>query len=765
MKQIILIAPLLVLSACGGGQQTSTSLEISKSFAVTNPSYGGGLVVSGKNLTTGQNFSVGLVGKTTVNYSLDAGRWIFTAVGWDGGGSLGTEKSFAGKPFCGLVQQDLSGTSATVSLTLSEATCATHAFAGTLPSGAAGKYSRKLKAITSCNTFFNGPILATDVINTKIVNAATSLTFCESLADDLQSDIESVRIYSLNKGPYELLPSSGIPSECMSNDLSNLSVINTDSPTAPTNPYGTGYDLRLPLRGVPFIIMAYRDGACAEPLAKYVFQEGLLPGSPGFDHLLLDNNGNNDQVKLILPGSDMKRALSPLAHLMPYFKKSGGTRFPTEASTSAEFHAFVGTTNTMVVERPSCGIFGSHSNVASLPAPTCIDLGEYVEITYQPVTAANGFISMDIDTYQFDAETSAGSQRYSSNKIIWNLLGPTDPMMGQEKFYGEPNKNHETDYGALSDIRNMFAANGAGGLMFGFDKSLDFETACLNQISERSITIFNYEKMANESYKVKIHNTKTSSPSPYLRDLTSRDSSGIVADYEKRMLIWDYQRDLVNPIMVLEFSCSELLGTIETHIVHPHPSGIASERTIVNWNTNISGVGLENQRFEVLKHKVMKDSSGTVIEDIRSVARVDKLPGGNDYANWHYLFKSTYDGTNYAEIIEYYDQISETNNVCYMKDAQSKSTYSYLGEIFADPDSAILALRNRVPGSGTGAYYTINDPFPQTVNVASCASSIPLFMTSFGGHLINGNPSLPIKLNSLGSSFPNEFDGNFFTDP
>lgn len=765
-RNLLCVLPLFLLTACGSGQQTSTSLEVSRSFAVTNPSYGGGLSISGKNITTGQSFSVSLIGQTSVQYSLDAGDWIFTAVGWDGGGTPGTEKIFAGKPFCGLVQQELSGSTASVTLNLSEATCATQAFAGNLPSGAAGKYARKLKAIVSCNTFFNGPIAATDIVSTKIVNAATSLTFCEALSDDLQSDIESIKIHALNKGPYETVANPGITSECMSNDSTNLSVINTDSATSPTNPYGTGYDLRLPLRGVPFIIMAYRDGACTEPLARYVFRQGLLPIHPGFDHLLLDNNGANDEVKLILPGSDMKRALSPLAHLVPFFKKAGGTRFPTEALVAEEFHAFASTTNKMVVERASCGTFGTHSNVSVSPAPTCIDLGEHIEITYQPATApSTGYISMDLDTYYFYAETAAGAPRFASNKILWNLLGPTDPTMGRENFYGEPNKNHDTDYGALSVIRNMFSANGAGGLMFGFDHSLTFENACLNQITERSITIFNYEKMVDESYKVKLHNTKVSTPSPYLRDLVSRDSSVVVEDYDKRMLIWDYQRDLVNPVMVLEFSCSELLGTLESYMVHPHPNGTEHERTITSWNTNTSGTGLENQRFEVLKHNVTKDSVGTVVRDIRSVSRTDKLPGGNDYANWHYLFKSTFDGTDYDEIIEYYDQISETNNVCYMRDLQSVLSYSYLGEIFADPNSTIVALRNRAPGSGTSAYYTIDGTFPQTINLTACASPIPLFTTTNGGHWINGNSSLPIMLDSLGPSFTSEFGGTFFTAP
>ena len=761
MKTIILIASLLLLSACGGGQQTSTSLEISKSFAVTNPSYGGGLVVSGKNLTTGQNFSVGLIGKTTVNYSLDAGNWIFTAVGWDGGGSVGTEKSFAGKPYCGIVQQELSGASATVGLTLSEATCATPAFAGTLPSGAAGKYSRKLKAITSCNTFFDGPLAATDIISSKMVNAATSLTYCESLADDLQTDIESIKIYSLNKGPYELVANTGIPSGCMSNSVSNVSVIYSDS-VSPTNPYGTTYDLRLPLRGVPFIIMAYRDSACTEPLARYVFQEGLLPKTPGFDHLLLDNNGNNDEVKLILPGGDMKRALSPLAHLLPYFKQGNGNRFPTEASVSEEFQAFVGSMNKMIIDEATCGAFGTHSNVDAAPAPTCADLGEKIEVAYQPTAAGSGYVNINSQNFYFHAETSAGSQRLLSNRILWNMIGPTDPTMGKERFYANEGGDRESDYGILSEIRNMFSANGAGGVLTGFDQTLSFEHACLDYVTDKTINIFSYEKMATESYKVRIHNSKISSPTPFFADTSSRDASVPTKDYDKRMIIWDYQKDIVNPVMVLEFSCSELVGTIERKDTFLTPTGKESEKSIVHWNTTALGGNLINQRFEMLQHQQSYDLSGNLIKDRRFITRTDKLPGGTSYANWHYFFESSYNAGTWTEIVKFYDQVVDLNKVCY-ETGSASGTYGSIDGIFGDGTHSTLRVRIPSSVSNPGTYYFIDGSYPQPTSAGACTSTLPSFGDSNGGNYANG--TLLFELHSLSPSFASEFGTSFFTAP
>jgi hypothetical protein len=57
----------------------------------------------------------------------------------------------------------------------------------------------------------------------------------------------------------------------------------------------------------------------------------------------------------------------------------------------------------------------------------------------------------------------------------------------------------------------------------------------------------------------------------------------------EKKLIWDYQKDLVNPVMQLKFNCTNMPGN-------------RISKTKINWNTNILSV-LSNERFEMLKKR------------------------------------------------------------------------------------------------------------------------------------------------------------------
>jgi hypothetical protein len=774
LQNLLLLLSLIALAGCGAGG-SNTSLEVSRAFATTNTSFGGGLIISGKNLTTGRFFSQGLTTSKDFRTTLEKGKWKISAVGWDGGGSPGTEKLFAGVPYCGSVEADLSSDQESVTLNINQANCNTSEFTAGKVDGSGNL--RIFGAIITCNTFLNptvGPA-STGALSSHYIAPGTGTdNFCDTAAPDLKTKVMATKIYAMNKLPGQATESMGFNSGCMRGLASpNESVI---FPTNASNPYN-GYTLKLPFNNLPLTIVTYEDVTCTKPLAIYPFKNGLMPGHPeAFDHLVLDR-GSID-AKLLLPGNDMRRAKSALVNLMPSFKKynSGSpAKFDTVPSTgytSLTYPAFNGVTTTVTIENESdCGdSFGHSGNISSA---TCVDVGDKVEVTY----TGSGVGAADFTFYNPGAvprttiylnvvEGTNAPILHKSYKEIIKLMGESGND-SNETFFSQDDDHDEKKYGVLSTARQMLSAHGAGGLLGIPDDTLTFSQACNALTGEKTMTIYNHEKLQFETYRVNIHNTPVNSPSSYLcktSTLSASDCStgtGGIA-YNKRMLIYDYKQSAITPSIVMEFSCSGYVGRLESNSFETESLKRFNSKRIVSWNTQ-SDSNLGYQRVEFLEWNRMEkyvSSAWQLLVDERRMARMQKN-GTDDYDAWVYRFGSAYNGSTYSQNMErFFFKTESSSKLCYLNEANSPSSQSAFNYILLNSDPL---LDDDIVGgeTATAAFYP-SSAFPQTPT--TCGGSFIALPSGNSADLMDG--TLEFQLGEFGgTNFPAKFGGSFFTSP
>lgn len=773
LQNVFLLLSLTGLAGCGAGG-SNTSLEISRAFATTNTTFGGGLIISGKNLTTGRFFSQGLTTSMDFRTTLEKGKWKISAVGWDGGGSSGSEKLFAGIPYCGSIEADLTSDTQSVTLNINQANCNTNEFTAGRVDGSGNL--RVFGAIITCNTFLNptvGPS-STGAINTHYIAPGTGTdNFCSGIAPDLQSKVRATKIYALNKLPGQAADSMGFSSGCMQGlSAPDESVI---YPTNASNPYN-GYTVKLPFNNVPFTIVTYEDSTCTKPLAIYPFKNGLLAGNPdAFDHLILDR-GTSDS-KLILPGNDMRRAKSALVNLMPYFKKynfASPAKFdtvPTSGYTSLTYPAFNGVTTTVRVDEPNCGdSFGHSGNISSA---TCIDIGDKVEVTYvgsgvgvadftfyDPGPVARRTIYLNV------AEGTNAPTLHKNHKEIIKLMGESGTD-SNDTFFSQDDDHDEKRYGALSVARQMLSAHGAGGLLGIPNDALTFADACNALSGEKTMSVYNHDELQFETYRVNIHNTTVASPSAYFcktSTLSATDCSvgagGI--PFNKRMLIYDYKQSAIDPTIIMEFSCSALVGRLESNSFETKLNERFSNKRIVSWNTQ-PDANLSYQRLEFLEWNRMEkyvSSAWQLRVDERRMARLQKN-GVDDYDAWVYRFGSAFNGTNYSQNMErFFFKTESTTRLCYLNETNTPSAQSVFDYILLNSDPL---LNDDIVGGETPTYgFNPSSPFPQTPD--ACVGNFIALPSGNNSDLLDG--TLEFQLGEFGSgNFTAKFGGSFFSNP
>jgi hypothetical protein len=775
LQNLFVLLSLTGLAGCGAGG-SNTSLEVSRAFATTNTSFGGGLIISGKNLTTGRFFSQGLTTSKDFRTTLEKGKWKISAVGWDGGGTPGTEKLFAGIPYCGSVEADLASDQESVTLNINQANCNTNEFTAGRVDGSGNL--REFGAIITCNTFLNptvGPA-STGAISSHYIAPGTGTDmFCANAAPDLQTKVRATKIYAMNKLPGQATESMGFNSGCMRGLASpNESVI---FPTNASNPYTGGYTLKLPFNNVPYTIVTYEDVTCTKPLAIYPFKNGLMAGHPeAFDHLVLDR-GSLDS-KLILPGNDMRRAKSALVNLMPYLKRYNSASpekfntVPSTGYTSLTYPAFNGVTTTVTIEESDCGdSFGHSGNISSA---TCVDVGDKVEVTYTGSgTGAADFTfyvnpgpSARRTVYLNVAEGANAPILHKSHKEIIKLMGESGTD-SNETFFSQDDDHDEKRYGILSTARQMLSAHGAGGLLGIPDDTLTFAQACNALSGEKAMTIYNHEKLQYETFRVNIHNTTVSSPTSYIcktSTLSASDCSSGAGGipYNKRMLIYDYKQSAIAPAIVMEFSCSGLVGRLESNSFETKSLERFSSKRVVSWNTQTDS-NLAYQRAEFLEWNRMEkyvSSAWQLKVDERRMARIQKN-GTDDYDAWVYRFGSAYNGSTYSQNTErFFFKTESASKLCYLNESTTPTAQSAFNYILVNSDPL---LDDDILGgeTATNAFYPANS-FPQTPT--TCGSTFIGLPSGNNADLVDG--SLEFQLGEFGGvNFPAKFGGSFFTSP
>jgi hypothetical protein len=763
LTTLLILPVLLGLTACGSKSPGGT-LEVSQSFAITNTSYGGGLIISGEHLATGKTFSHSIQDSKEMRIQLDQGVWKISAVGWDGG-NANLPQLFAGDPYCGSVNANLATASTVIDLTISKDNCNSSEFTGDLSGNL-----QELKAIVSCNSFFVPGITPQDLILTSIINNPGSEYFCDSAEVDLRSEVKSIKIYAVEKLPDQSA-SAGFSSECIANTTQTVALPSTSG------------IFKLPVSNLPLKITTFKDNLCQKPLAFYQFEKGLKATYSDFDHLLFNTTSNPSRMNLLLPGNQTRRGYSPFMALMPAILNNSGVPFETQPTIStpiAQLNGKVGSNISHIKGPTSCNTLTLSSNIVSTSCSVLPDKSG-VAITYtvidNPIPSQVEHLILDSDRYDILVANSLNPTLLDSipaQKLSIELLGDTSQFdLGVLYQLRDEDYKH---YGALTDVRDMFSTKKAGGVIGinnindpSFDQTLSFEDACLAAAGEKEISIYEEEKLTYKTYKVKVDDTPSASVASTNFICDSSDvnpASCAGTELEKRMIIYDYQISPAYPSYIIKFNCSQKLGHLEETSVKTRFNKLTEMKQIINWNTEDSSY----QRFERLKveneKNLLVDGTWTHVREIRRMDRLMKIDASH-YEAWHYGFDSQKQSNSlYKQTVEWKRMI--TSNLWLYTAADriiGPIDYSSSIGIFTDPDSSVVSFLSAGPAVVAPTLkFEPNSDFPPIV--ITNPGGAPFQALPAGFDLFNGTVGFrPGALGNGESNIMGSFGTTFLTAP
>ncbi len=280
LNTIILLFFATILVGCGAAGKSSATLQVSQAFALTNPNFGGGLIIIGEG-PNGKKFSIPLDTTKQATIDLDKGSWTFSVIGWDGDYN---NYKFQGERHCGFTQVDLASTEQTVSLSASPAGCYDPAFIAAVD----------VRSITTnaCGSFYN---YDSDTNTWSDVTEAVVPAYCSD--PDYPSDYRRKATYLR---VFALAANNGNVTTSFASTCQEIS-------EAP---------LYLPTKKFPLMIKLYNSAMdCTNKVndnIPYMFPNGLIAGNSNFDQIFF--SGAN---KLLLSDSMTRRGKSPFMDMMP----------------------------------------------------------------------------------------------------------------------------------------------------------------------------------------------------------------------------------------------------------------------------------------------------------------------------------------------------------------------------------------------------------------------------------------------------------------
>ena len=753
-----------MLSGCGHKEKSKATFKVRETLSLSSTGFPGGLIISGKNLSTGTTFSQGIKDELQFTVVLEKGAWLISAVGWT------STTIFEGVPQCAKVEANLLNEQETLTLNMKSSNCTNIFFSkGLVDSQTTPHNLKKISLINTCNTFFTEEPKVTDKISSKMVTSSTSSNYCENskIPTDLRSDVGGIKFFALNKKANEKNPTLSFSTKCLTSNSNMKSVIQLGQ-------NGNINELRLPVGEVPFGIITFKDTACSYPIAQFIFKDGLQIGDNNkFDHLLLDQ-GTND-LRLILPANDLKRGLSPLSALAPSLKKEiSGNQFLFEttpnSTISYDFRVHQGQPSIILEDEKEC------TDVNLTNYISCDDSNGQVKITINTFALPTGSTSTSITTnnnknYIVSLEPPGYDQNRSEVQgLVMKLLGHNSNDKTARFFNLWEDKNK---YGYLSEIRNMFNPNGAGGVIGIKDKELTFENACLGLIEDKEVGIYNYEKGEYDTYRVILNNEVKKTPTKFICQLNDLNpincQNGI--DFDKRLIIFDQKHSKTNPVIAIEFSCSHPVGRFES--LSNDSNDILKEQVnkkIINWNT-YTGSSYSKQRFELVNwtRNMTEGSLSDPIHEERSMARLFKN-GNAEYEGIYYEYQgSTTSAPGMFEWIKLrrFKTSSNGTNLSFITSEESQASYFSL-DIFNSQNTNIMQLITKSPIQEVSVNsFNPTDNYPQLNNTTSTIIFSPL--TGTYGILNNSNKiddSIDMRLSGFNTSvFNSSFENNFLTYP
>lgn len=710
-SSFVILGLLLLFASCAAKQPSSNAtLEVSRSFAVTSAGFDGGLVIVGKNTTTSETFSVSLATGLSSTLTLSKGNWTFLTVGWDG------TKAFTGIPYCGITTADLIEDAQTVSISADKATCQLPAFSAGHWDTAAGTI-KKLSTFITCNSFFKtAKVLNADNISSKLITSSDADSFCEAYPANLKGEVKGIKIFAVNKTLAGVEAVAGLSSECISGPA-NSTIIHT----ANDSDYISD-SLRLPLSSIPFAVATYRDSNCSDLSASYPFKNGLSISHPDlFDHLLQPKT-DNVSVRLLVPGNDFKRAVSPFMAIVPSircYNDSLTQEVPCPImplATTADYHAYVGRLKQILLKGVACPTTLSAST--NLGTVSCSNPAEGAMLSFTPVNPSSSTpenIDLDGTVYTVfvsDQSTPMSHKKWDVISKLMDVFGISNPNNPKNFFIYDNDRidDHGPDDGKLGMAFEILS--GAGGSVPLSNLNQTFADACANLIGSNTMTMPNRNSGVLETFTVSITNLGVGqSDFPRITCASTGVLNPTSCDLFPTKRITISKSDAA--FMTLDFRCDQQVGKLRLN----ESDSYESSQEFLTWNTEV----LIKQRFEYLRSEIEYSNTQPVGYD-RSMVRLTKNSNQNIANIWSYDFHSYKKTTDWEENLQ-----SDQYIVNY--DGSNATTVEFDTQSHYDPYSATglksfddATFVNDYPLMSTSAPFSLSltDTFSATAVASAC---------------------------------------------
>ena len=763
MNFFICLLTLFTLVSCGGSGNSKAKLEISRGFAVSNAGFDGGLIITGKNSTTGESFSIDLVSGNQSQMELPKGSWTFLAVGWDGDSSA---LKFGGKPYCGKTDAVLNSDSQTVSISLTIERCAsdqTFASSTYTAMSAAGELTatpvlafKKLNRIISCNSFYNhfNPILPTTQISTVLYTKNSSSipdNFCSSAMNmplDLQSKVKAYKFHAFNKTVTQSVGSPGFSSPCL-----DLTVADGYYPSAAAYPTG----LRLPSK-LPLMVETFEDSSCSKSIAIFAYSAGLEgDNSEAFDSIFYSILSPNVSG-LILPANDVKRAISPFVHLLPKIKCAAGLNCPVEPLIVGgyTYKGYDGALNKIHDrDRSVCPSIGSVTSVpAGITSVGCIPDNGGITLSYA-FNSPNQLVSIYFGgvlvykTYIKPTLTTLESDRLIIRNRLLELHGYQTTTFPRTFFNDGYRKDDDKEMeGVLGSVREMM--NTPSAIIGVSNSSLSFKDSCLATSGTKEISLYDDESLSLETYRIEIDNPANSVARGYFCQASNPSvaDGSCAKNFEKELRIFDYKTSSLIPRIRTKLNCDEAFGKFLSFDDETKLNSRRTEQNLVSWNTDLSATA----RFE--KISIQQDFnvvSGTssLKSERREMVRLQKI-SFDDYALWDYLFQTHKDAAIWNQSMHRLQMTtgSAGTYVSYHLDPLTTSSSTYNLLLTSGAYATNLAATTLPVQASTNGFSLIIDWATLQPNTGTS----PHTSINSINNQMNGN--IPFLLNSLNSLTP-----------
>lgn len=708
MKTFIPFLGLLLLLIGCSAQKASLKFEVTRSFATGNTSFDGGLFIHGKNVSSGEEFSMALATQTSSSVNLNFGVWDIRVVGWDN-----HTAPMEGEVLCAYQRVDFKADNQRATLQATNSGCNNSVFAGPSFINTASTVSFRPVRYYTCGALFNQTSPGT-------LRTPESLTenFCNSYPAEYQQQPKYVKISLQTKLP-------GTPA---TDGLSSACILYNDTSTG--QPFITNKNL--PTK-IPLVVNFYEEETCTQAtmmMGTYSFPQGLehtlSRAALGFDAVLRTTSSIAGEA-----GYRILAIASPLS-------KRGTTPFYTELPF---FHCGEPSNHKKCLDLPPLPA-GSHFVISpwdtTLKFSGTIDCSTYsssMQMTDCRQEDGSTFLTIRSNlTHAAQTTFTFGGGNYNvyvhseiqEIKDLRRFLGSNTPEgSGITTSLADGHGGHDDPNGGMFyHIKDMLSP----ALFGGFFWDQPCTSAPLSATQKRTISI--WEDGMEKSFQAILTNPPAQTSPAYIRNSSPRDPTvrnafnrriifrqfSTAFGFQTRQVI-DLACDGMDALDLTASSLNSRIGRMEEYREEIENDERRVERSLFFWNTTF----LSNARFEVYRLESESDlsfaSGETMMRNSSSYTRAEKgdslSANQSDLRivnlNYHFHVNSweedtencypnpDYDpmdpGTGEPEICDPGTVLHEENN-----ESLSFRQYDKKNAIISVMESPYLSLRHQDPG-------------------------------------------------------------------